>query len=174
MKRLLAAITALAICLMIPFAVYGEVKAVDIEEDGKIARTVWQDENGQPAAGPEGFAEVQYAYRKENTFEVYYDAEGQVYRTDGGYCGRRVKRDGKGNILEIEYLDENGERTLNRAGYGMVTMAYTSFGEVSKVNYFGTDDPAVMKQLFDLGVEFPLVDRLEAGMSFFDKYSREN
>ena len=43
-----------------------------------------------------------------------------------------------------------------------------------KVNYFGTDDPAVMKQLFDLGVEFPLVDRLETGMNFFDRYSGEN
>ena len=42
-----------------------------------------------------------------------------------------------------------------------------------KVNYFGTDDPAVMKQLFDLGVEFPLVDRLETGMNFFDKYGKE-
>ncbi|MBR2694323.1 MAG: hypothetical protein IKE69_08915 [Thermoguttaceae bacterium] len=43
-----------------------------------------------------------------------------------------------------------------------------------KINYFGTDDPAVMRRLFDLGVEFPLVDRLEAGMNFFDEYSREN
>ncbi len=43
-----------------------------------------------------------------------------------------------------------------------------------KVNYFGTDDQAVMKQLFDLGVEFPLVDRLETGMNFFDRYSGEN
>lgn len=143
MKRIAAMITALAICLMIPFAVSGEVKAVDKEENGKVSETTWQDENGQPAAGPEGYATVKYAYRKDNTFEVYYDAEGQLYRTEGGYCGRRVKRDGKGNTVEIEYLDEEGERTLNRAGYGMVVMGYTSFGEVNKVSYFGTGKKTV-------------------------------
>ena len=42
-----------------------------------------------------------------------------------------------------------------------------------KINYFGTDDPEVMRQLFDLGVEFPLVDRLEAGMNLFDRYSQQ-
>lgn len=42
-----------------------------------------------------------------------------------------------------------------------------------KINYFGTNDPAVMKQLFDLGVDFPLVDRLEVGMDFFDKYDKQ-
>ena len=43
-----------------------------------------------------------------------------------------------------------------------------------RINYFGTNDPEVMKQLFDLGVDFPLVDRLETGMNFFDRYSKEN
>ena len=43
-----------------------------------------------------------------------------------------------------------------------------------KINYFGTNDPAIMKKLFDLGVEFPLVDKLETGMNFFDEYTGEN
>jgi glycerophosphoryl diester phosphodiesterase len=29
-----------------------------------------------------------------------------------------------------------------------------------KINYFGTDDPLVLRKLFELGVEFPLVDKL--------------
>lgn len=40
-----------------------------------------------------------------------------------------------------------------------------------RINYFGTNDPEMMRQLFDLGVDFPLVDRLETGMNLFDQYS---
>lgn len=38
------------------------------------------------------------------------------------------------------------------------------------VNYFGTDDPAVFKQLFDLGIEFPLVNDIVTAMEYADEY----
>lgn len=43
-----------------------------------------------------------------------------------------------------------------------------------KINYFGTDDPNMMRKLYDLGVEFPLVDKLEVGMKFFDDFMNEH
>ena len=56
MKRKLAAgITALVLCLTIPFAAMGDVKSRNIQENGKLKETVWEDDNGQPAAGPDGY-----------------------------------------------------------------------------------------------------------------------
>ena len=120
-KRLLAAVAALLLCLAIPFSAMGDVTPRNTEENGKIRETAWEDENGQPAPGPEGYCFVRYTYKQDNIIEKYYDAEGQPFRVNGGYYGRRILKDGRGNITEIEYLDENGDRTLNRQGYGMVT-----------------------------------------------------
>ncbi len=136
-KRFLAGIAAIVMCLMIPFAASADTAPRSTEENGRIKETVWEDENGQPAAGPEGYYAVRYTYRQESVFEKYYDAEEKPFRVDGGYYGRRVMKDGKGNITEIEYLDENGNRTLNRQGYGMVTMNYFGFGALRSVFYYG-------------------------------------
>ena len=38
------------------------------------------------------------------------------------------------------------------------------------INFFGTDDPAMFKQLFDLGIEFPLVNDIVAAMEHADKF----
>ena len=143
MKRLLTGIAALVFCLMITLSACGEVKAVSSEENGKIKETVWQDENGQPAAGPEGYASVRYTYKGDNTVEQYYDAEGQPYQVAGGYCGRRVTKDAKGNIIEIEYLNENGQRTVNAAGYALTGITYYGFGQVRSVTYYGKNKKAV-------------------------------
>ena len=124
-------------CLAIPFAATGEVQARNTEEKGKIQETVWADENGTPAAGPEGYASVRYSYTRDTTTERYYDTNGEPYETDGGYCGRVITRDGKDRIIEIEYLDGNGKRTLNRQGYARVTIAYTGFGQVRQISYTG-------------------------------------
>ena len=54
-KRLLAAVAALLLCLAIPFSAMGDVTPRNTEENGKIRETAWEDENGQPAPGPEGY-----------------------------------------------------------------------------------------------------------------------
>jgi glycerophosphoryl diester phosphodiesterase len=38
------------------------------------------------------------------------------------------------------------------------------------VNYFGTDDPQVFKQLFDLGIEFPLVNDIVTAMQYAEEF----
>ncbi len=138
-KRFPAGIAALVLCLLIPFTAIGELQSRNIEENGKITETVWEDDNGRPAEGPEGYCSVHYTYKKENTYETYYDADGQPCRSNGGYYGRRVMKDGSGNITEIEYLDRNGSRVLNRQGYGLVTMTYYRFGDLQLVTYYGLD-----------------------------------
>lgn len=143
-KKLLAVITALALCLLIPLGAPAETKAVSREENGKIRETVWQDENGRTVPGPEGYASVRYSYKQDNTTEQYYDTDGQPFCTDGGYYGKRVQRDGKGKIIEIEYLDENGQRTLNREGYALTGITYYGFGEIRTVSYYGMNKKPVM------------------------------
>ena len=43
-----------------------------------------------------------------------------------------------------------------------------------RINYFGTNDPNEMKALFDLGVDFPLVDNLPVGQEAFKQWSQEH
>ena len=142
-NKILAGITAIILCVSIPFAACGEVKSRNIEEKGKIRETVWTDEEGQPAAGPEGYASVRYTYTRDTTTERYYDTDGNPYRTDGGYYGRVVTKDGKNRIIEIEYLDQKGKKTLNSQGYAQVTMTYTGFGGVRQISYTGTNKKLV-------------------------------
>lgn len=129
---------------MIPFFALADVTAMSREENGKTKETVWQDENGQTVAGPEGYALVRYSYKQDNIIEQYYDTDGRPFCTDGGYYGKRIQRDGKGNTIEIEYLDENGQRIMNRAGYALTGITYYGFGEVRSVTYYGTNKKPVM------------------------------
>ncbi len=134
-NKILTAIITAALCFILPFVAMGETQARDIESNGRIKETVWTDESGQPAAGPEGYTTVRYSYKGGDTIEQYYDSEGKPYRVSGGYFGKRTERDGKNRITAIEYLDKNGQRTENLEGYAQVTIAYTSFGEVRQVSY---------------------------------------
>ena len=134
-KKILTIIIITAISLILPFVAIGEILSRDIESNGRIKETVWTDDNGQPAAGPEGYVSVRYSYKGGDTIEQYYDAEGKPYSVSGGYFGKRTERDGKNRVTAIEYLDQNGQRTENLEGYAQVTIAYTSFGEVRQVSY---------------------------------------
>ena len=121
-----------------------EIHARNTEENGKVTETFWLDDSGNSVPGPDGYAIVRYTYKREDTIEKYYDQDGRPYEVSGGYYGKRVMRDGRGNITEIEYLDENGERTLNRKGYALVGMTYYGFGEVRSVTYYGLNKKSVM------------------------------
>ena len=142
-KNYLTGITILIICMLAVFPAMGEISARNTEENGKITETVWIDNNGNPAAGPEGYACVRYTNKREETIEKYFDTEGLPFQVSGGYYGKRVARDGRGNITEIEYLDEKGNRTLNRKGYALVGITYYGFGEVRTITYYGLNKKAV-------------------------------
>ena len=136
MKKTLSGIIAAALCVAVSLCALGEATPYHTETNGKIKETTWKDESGMITAGPEGYASVRYTYKGDDTIEQYYDENGKPYQVEGGYCGRRVQRDGKNRVNEIEYLDKNGLRTENALGYGQMTIAYTSFGEVRQVNYY--------------------------------------
>ena len=143
-KNYLAGLIAIILCILAAFPAMSEISARNTEENGKITETVWLDDDGNPAPGPDGYARIRYTYRREDTIEKYFDTDGNPYEVSGGYCGKRVMRDGRGNITEIEYLDENGDRTLNRKGYALVGMTYYGFGEVRSITYYGLNKKSVM------------------------------
>ena len=142
-KNYFAGIIALIICMLAVIPATAEISARNTEENGKVTETVWLDDNGNPAAGPEGYARVRYTYKREETIEKYFDTEGQPFQVSGGYYGKRVMRDGRGNTTEIEYLDAQGNRTLNRKGYALVGITYYGFGEVRTITYYGLNKKPV-------------------------------
>ena len=144
MIRKLSVLAAVFLLTALPLrAALGEVKPVETVEKGRVTRVVWQDDAGAPAAGPEGWAEIRYAYHGKDTEERYYTAEGTPFRMSGGYYGRIVTRDGKDRITAIWFLDENGEKALNDYGYARIAMTYTSFGGVRFLGYYGTGKKTV-------------------------------
>ena len=134
------ALAAAALMLLAPFAgSMAEVTAEKTEMHGKVKQITWKDENGTVTAGPEGYAEVRYSYDKNDTTEMYFDAEGAPYQTAGGYSGRTVTKDGRGNISAVAYLDEKGKLTLNSLGYAKVMYKHFTSKEEREVIYCGAD-----------------------------------
>jgi hypothetical protein len=142
-KRFLAGMITLLLCISACIYAVGEVHSENTEANGKIKETVWKDDSGQIAAGPEGYAIIRYTYKGAVTTEQYYDTEGQPFEVPGGYYGRSVTKD-KGNVTEIVYLDQNARQTANRMGYSKVSITYFGFGEVRSITYFGTNKKPVM------------------------------
>ncbi len=144
MTRRLTALAAAVVCLVMFCAAAGaETTARETYSGSKLSRINWEDENGEAAAGPDGYAEVRYTYQGQDRTERYFDADGNPYTVRGGYAGKTVTTDGKGQVTSVIYLDGKGDKTLNALGYNRVRMTYTSFGGVRFVGYYGTGKSAV-------------------------------
>ena len=142
-KNYLAGVIVFMMLILAAFPALGEISAKNTETNGKITETVWVDENGNPAAGPEGYACVRYSYKRDETIEQYFDAEGLPYEVNGGYYGKRIAKD-RGNITEIEFLDAGGNRVENKQGYALVAMTYFGFGDIRSITYYGADRKQVI------------------------------
>ena len=142
MRRMIL-VMSIALSLLLVSGGLAEVRQVSAETNGRVTQTDWKDDAGNLCAGPEGYATVRYSYKKDVTTETYFDAEGNPFRVAGGYYGRALTRDGKNRIIQEEFLDENGQRTLNLKGYAMVSTVYYGFGDVRSVTYYGLNKKPV-------------------------------
>lgn len=165
----MGSIISILLCVLIPLAASGEGSARQIEEKGIIVETVWENADGEAVIGPEGYASVRYTYKGNNTYEAYYDAEGIPCRNLSGCYGRRVMKDGKGNILEIEYLDENGSRMLNTRGYGMVVISYFGFGPVRTVSYYGLGNKIIVPSLGYASIVYDYSNKTMTSLTYRDE-----
>ena len=125
-------------------AACAETTLAETTENGRVVKAVWQDSDGNAVTGPDGWAEIRYKYSREIVTEQYFDENGTPVAVRGGYYRKATTRDGKNRITEIAYQDENGSLMLNSDGYARVTMAYTSFGGMTFLRYFGTDKRKVV------------------------------
>lgn len=125
--RRMAAWAAAALLLVTPgIRAVAEVTADKTESRGRVTEINWRDENGNLAAGPEGYATVKYEYGYNKTTETYYDAEGFPYETAGGYYGRIVSLDSF--LVVTEYIGINGKPVNTRMGYARVERRTFMFG----------------------------------------------
>jgi len=75
----------------------------------------------------------------------------------------------------LQYVNETieaGCEFIQLLGGGEVDPAHTKRlrDHGVRINYFGTNDPATLRRLFESGVEFPLVDRLDEMIKIADKH----
>jgi len=75
----------------------------------------------------------------------------------------------------LQYVNETieaGCEFIQLLGGGQVDPAHTKRlrDHGVRINYFGTNDPATLRRLFESGVEFPLVDRLGEMLKVADKH----
>ena len=144
MKRTIILAMALLLLLMPLHTGSAEVTEERTEERGRVTSVIWKDENGNPTAGPDGYAEIRYAYDYQQVTETYYDEEGRYYVTSGGYCGKIVTKDSKDMLSSIQYLGTDGRLTMTRMGYAMVTYTHFAFGAERLVVFHGTDQRPVI------------------------------
>jgi len=131
-----AGIIIAVLCALAVFAAFAETRTEITEANGKVTQIEWKNDEGNLVPGPDGYAKVRYAYKGNDTTEMYFDAEGKNCLSAEGSYGKRTTTENS-RITSVEYLDQNGKRMLNRMGYGKVTISYHSFGEVRVVAYYG-------------------------------------
>ena len=135
-------VMAAALLLVSLFGAQAESLTETKDGRGRVTEAVWQDGNGNPAAGPEGYAQVRYTYENTQdgptTIEMYFNADGTPYRMPGGYYGKSVALGLKNQPTLVEYLDEKGELTMTEMGYARVYHSYRSFGAEYKCVFLGT------------------------------------
>ncbi len=150
-----------------------ETKLVDTVKSGKLSRQTWTDENGNTVNGPDGYAYTVFTYSKGQVTERYFTADDQPFRMTGGYYGRIISRGMKNRIEEIVYLDENGKQAMTDSGYARVTMAYTSKGDLTRLNYFNAaNKPTVNTDLGYATLENEYRGRTLTRSAFLDENRR--
>lgn len=56
----------------------------------------------------------------------------------GGFSSQRISYDGRGNVLDMMFLDERGEPVLNSDGYSVRKIEYDRYGNETHNAYFDT------------------------------------
>lgn len=166
-RRILVLATALL--LLIPGGSFAEVTAETQESNGRVTEITWKDENGNPAAGPEGYAIVRYEYKGQTTTECYYDAEGFPCASAGGYYAKAVTRENR-YISKIQYLGADGKLTETNMGYSMVTYRHRTFGDEYQVVFFGVNGrPVIVPSLGYAQVETQHNGTVVTGRTFLNE-----
>ena len=92
-------------------------------------RVAYFDADDQLMAGPDGWAYADYDYKNGKPYTVrerYYQADGEPYRTEEGYCGCAYQQNGSGQITAMYFYDGDGNRMRLRDGSSGWTKTYAA------------------------------------------------
>ena len=101
----------------------------------------WYDTEGNPAAGPDGYARVEYEYRNSKIRKItYYDTDGELfYNTKEGYAVKEYSFRGM-RYTELNYLGTDGELTAGPDGYARAVYDYINGdGRNQRTMYYNAD-----------------------------------
>ena len=101
----------------------------------------WYDTEGNPAAGPDGYARVEYEYRNSKIRKItYYDTDGELfYNAKEGYAVKEYSFRGM-RYTELNYLGTDGELTAGPDGYARAVYDYINGdGRNQRTMYYNAD-----------------------------------
>lgn len=111
------------------------------EHPSLIRNDSWYDTEGNLAAGPNGYARVEYEYRRTTVRKTtYLDADGGLYYYAGeGYAVKEYTyKDNR--IHELNYYGADGELTAGPDGYAKAVYSYVNGdGHVRRIMYYNAD-----------------------------------
>lgn len=113
---------------------------VDIAKSNLIKSVSWYDAENKPAAGPDGYARVEYEYFKRKKCKTtYFNADGGLflYEKDGFACKEEKYIDGK--VRELNYYGADGNLIAGPSGFAQAKYTYAQGGKETLTMYYNAD-----------------------------------
>lgn len=122
-------------------------------DNGKTTIITYFDFNERPMVTEQGFSTKKRTYLSNDEDpkrifeEFYFDTENQAICLPEGYYGIRQVQDTYGRLIEMEYLDKNGELITNKDGYARLTRTYYDDDSIEYEYYFDEyNNPAKLSE----------------------------
>lgn len=122
----------------------GYGKNNEYDDSGRICRTTYIDEAGNPTMTSKGYAIVSFSYYESDgpysgkvERELYYDSEGNPVSLALGQYGVHKEYDENGRAFVLTYLDADGKPTATNRGYTTVVQTFWPDNSVATEQYFG-------------------------------------
>ena len=129
-----------------PISVDGYItRFCELDENGRVIRTTYLDENNNPVTDLSGIGAVENIYNEEGQIicVTYKDLKGELTCCKDGYAIVRQRYDQYGNKAEERYFGTDGLPVLGIGGYAAVQRIYQMKDRMLEATYYGTDDKKI-------------------------------
>ena len=113
----------------------------DKDRPGLVTADGWYDTDGNPAAGPDGYARVEYSYRRTMLLRTaYYGPDGKpVFNAKAGFAIKEYT-EAYNRYSELNYYGADGELIAGPDGYARATFTYINGDpNVERQMYYNAD-----------------------------------
>ncbi len=125
----------------------------EYDGDNHNCKTTYLGINLEPILNTSGYSSWVRTYNERGYTkkESYYDVEGSLVETSGGYYGRQFSYEGNRNT-EITYTDQSGDPVMTESGYAILKRTFYVNGKVQNEFYYDTEDQPVALKNGEYGV----------------------